>query len=113
MGCRNPKGHRFRAKRKEKELPKLLRMVMYRQISKILVAYPYRLTRFGFKTLEAFFKSNGAEIILINEEQKPPREELIEDLIIIVSHFARRLYGMGSHKYKTVVEGAKRLISDP
>ena len=69
--------------------------------------------RFGFKTLEQFFKSYGTEIVVINHEEKSPQEELAEDLITIISHFAGKLYGMRSHKYRRVVEGAKKLIHDP
>ena len=87
-------------------------MVMNREVSKVIVAYPDRLTRFGFKILEEFFKSYGTEIVVINEKEKTPQEELIEDLITIISHFAGKLYGMRSHKYKKVVEGAKKLIQD-
>ena len=50
--------------------------------------------------------------MVINKEEKTPQEELIEDLITIISHFAGKLYGMRSHKYKKVVEGAKKLIQD-
>jgi len=92
---------------------KLLRMVINKEVSKVIIAYPDRLTRFGFKTLEEFFKSYGTEIIVINHEEKSLQEELIEDLITIISHFAGKLYGMRSHKYKKVVEGAKKLIQDP
>ena len=92
---------------------KLLRMVMNKEVSKVVIAYPDRLTRFGFKALEEFFKSYGTEIVVINKEEKSPREELIEDLITIISRFAGKLYGMRSHKYKKVVEGAKKLIRDP
>jgi len=42
-----------------------------------------------------------------------PQEELVEDLITIISHFAGKLYGMRSRKYRKVVEGAKQLIRDP
>ena len=51
--------------------------------------------------------------MVINREKKTPQEELAEDLITIISHFAGRLYGRRSHKYKKVVEGAKKLIQDP
>ena len=71
------------------------------------------MTRFGFKTLEEFFKSYGTEVVLINQEEKTPREELVEDLITIISHFAGKLYGMRPHKYKEVVEGARKLVQDP
>jgi len=88
-------------------------MVMNREVSKVIVACPDRLTRFGFKTLEEFFRSYGTEIVLINQEEKTPQEELVEDLITIISHFARKLYGMRSHKYKKVMESARKLIQDP
>lgn len=92
---------------------KLLKMVMNKEVSKVIIAYPDRLTRFGFKILEEFFKSYETEIVVINKRAKTPQEELIEDLVTIISHFAGKLYGMRSHKYKKVVEGAKQLISDP
>ncbi len=92
---------------------KLLKMVMNKEVSKVVIAYPDRLTRFGFKILEDFFKSYGTEIVVINKDEKSPQEELVEDLITIISHFAGKLYGMRSHKYKKVVEGAKKLICDP
>ena len=88
-------------------------MVMNKEVSKVVVAYPDRLTRFGFKVLEDFFKSYGTEIVVINREEKTPQKELVEDLITIISHFAGKLYDMRSHKYKKVVEGAKKLIQDP
>jgi len=87
-------------------------MVMNKEVSKVIIAYPDRLTRFGFKTLQQFFQSYGTEIIVLNQEEKEPKEELVEDLITIISHFAGKLYGMRSRKYREVVEGAKRLLQD-
>jgi len=100
-------------KEDRRNFQKLLRMVINKEVSKVIIAYPDRLTRFGFKTLEEFFRSYGTEIVVINHEEKSPQEELVEDLITIISHFAGKLYGMRSHKYKKVVEGAKQLIRDP
>jgi putative resolvase len=57
------------------------------------------------------FQAFGTEIGVINSEEKTPQEEFVEDLITIVSHFAGKLYGMRSHKYKEVVEGVNKLIS--
>ena len=48
---------------------KLLKMVMNKEVSKVVIAYPDRLTRFGFKILEEFFKSYGTEIVVINKEE--------------------------------------------
>jgi len=86
---------------------------MKKEVSKVIIAYSDRLTRFGFKTLEEFFKSYGTEIVVINREEKTPKEEPVEDLITTISHFVGKLYGMRSHKYRKVMEGAKKLIQDP
>lgn len=75
---------------------------MNKEVSRVIIAYPDRLTRFGFKTLEEFFRSYGTEIVMINKEEKTPHEELVEDLITIISHFAEKLYGMRLHKYRKV-----------
>jgi len=100
-------------KEDRKGFQKLLKIVMNRrEVSKVIIAYQDRLTRFGFKILQQFFQSYGTEIIMINQEEKAPQEELVEDLITIISHFAGKLYGMRNHKYRKVVEGAKQLLQD-
>ena len=60
--------------------------------------------------LSRIFQAFGTSIEVINHEEKTPQEELIEDLITIVSHLAGRLYGMRSHKYKEVVESVRALV---
>ena len=69
-----------------------------KKMSKIVIAYPDRLARFSFKTIEELLRAFGVEIVVLNHED--PREELVEDLITIISHFAGKLYGMSSHKYE-------------
>ena len=68
------------------------------------------MTKFGFITIEELLRAFGVEIVILNHEDKDAREELVEDLITIISHFAGKLYGTRSHKYKRVVEGARKLI---
>jgi putative resolvase len=96
---------------RRKNFLKLLEMVSEGEVSKVIVAYEDRLTRFGFGTLSKLFSAFGTTIEAINHEEKAPQEELVEDLITIVSHFAGKLYGMRSHKYGEVVEGVRKLIS--
>ncbi|NHV60290.1 MAG: IS607 family transposase [Candidatus Verstraetearchaeota archaeon] len=94
-----------------KNFLKLLEAVAERKVSRVIVAYEDRLTRFGFETLRKMFQAFGTTIEVINSKEKTPQEELVEDLITIVSHFAGKLYGMRSHKYKELVEGVKKLVS--
>jgi predicted site-specific integrase-resolvase len=69
------------------------------------------LTRFGFEYLEHFFNQYGVRIeVVFREEPKDVYQELVEDLIEIITSFAGKLYGMRSHKKKRLVEGFKKLL---
>jgi excisionase family DNA binding protein len=98
---------------KRKSLSKLFDLVEKRRIGVVIVAFKDRLTRFGFSYLERYFSSHGVRIEVVNgEEPKDAYQELVEDLIAIVTSFARKLYGLRSHKYEEVVKGVKQLIAD-
>ncbi|AEF96691.1 IS607 family transposase [Methanotorris igneus] len=97
---------------KRKNYRKLLKMVINQEVEKVIIAYPDRLTRFGFETLKEFFKSYGTEVIVINKKCKAPQEELVEDLITVISHFAGKLYGRRSHKYKKLIKTVKEIVGE-
>ena len=80
-----------------KNFLKLLNLVCEKKVSKVIVAYEDRLTRFGFETLKKMFSAFGTEIEVVNRKERTLQEELVEDLITIVSHFVGKLYGMRSH----------------
>jgi predicted site-specific integrase-resolvase len=46
------------------------------------------------------------------EVTKEPRQELVEDLMAIVTSFAGRIYGAGSHKKRRVVEAVESATRD-
>ncbi len=95
-------------------LKKLIEMARKRQVDAIVVAYKDRLTRFGFTYLEELFRVYGVRVIVaFHEEPKDYYQELIEDLIAIVTSFAGRIYGKRSHKYRKVVEAVEQAIKDP
>ena len=53
-----------------------------------------RLARFGYKYMEQHFRSCGIEIDIVElDEEKSPQEELVEDMIAIVTSFSARIYG--------------------
>jgi excisionase family DNA binding protein len=96
-----------------KGLLKLFNYVINRQVDVIVVTYRDRLTRFGFEYLEHFFKQFGVRIeVMFDEEPKNAYQELVEDLIEIITSFAEKLYGMRSHKKKRLVEGFKKLLEE-
>lgn len=96
-----------------KGLKRLFKLVEEKNVDVVVITYKDRLTRFGFKYLEEFFKSHGARIeAIFGEEQRDAQQEFVEDLIAIVTSFAGKLYGMCSHKKKKVVEAVKQAIRD-
>ena len=87
---------------KRKGFIKLLRMILNNEVSKVVIAYPDRLVRFGFEIIEEVCKAHNCEIVVLNREDKTPERELIEDLISILVSFSGKLYGMRSHRYERV-----------
>jgi len=94
-------------------LAELFELVTQRQIEAVFITYRGRLTRFGFRYLEAFFNSHGCRIeTMDSEEFKEPQQELVEDLTAIVTSFAGRIYGTRSHKRRKLVEAVESAIRD-
>ncbi len=94
-------------------LLKLFSYVVNRQVDVVVVTYKDRLTRFAFEYLEYFFRQFGVRIeVVYGEEPKDAYQELVEDLLAIVTSFAGKLYGMRSHKKKQLVQGFKKLLEE-
>ncbi|MEJ2775060.1 IS607 family transposase [Sulfolobaceae archaeon RB850M] len=94
---------------KRKGFLKLLRMILNNEVSKIVIAYPDRLVRFGFEIIEEVCKAHNCEIVVLNKEDKTPEQELIEDLTSILVSFSEKLQGMRSHKYEKVKKCVEEL----
>ena len=92
---------------KRKGFLKLLRMILNNEVSKIVIAYPDRLVRFGFEIIEEVCKAHNCEIVVLNREDKTPEKELIEDLISILVSFSEKLQGMRKEKVRKCVEELK------
>jgi len=92
-----------------RELTKLLKEASKGSMDIIIIEYKDRLARFGYKYLEQYFLSYGVviEVIETNEE-KSPQEELVDDMIAIVTSFSARIYGKrGGRVAKKLTETIK------
>ena len=83
-----------------RELTKMFQKI--NEVDKVIVEYNDRLARFGFNYLKEFCKFLGVEIEAIEQKVKlEPNEEMVNDLISIVTCFSARLYGArGGRKIK-------------
>jgi len=77
-----------------RELTKLLKEAPKGNIDIIIIEYKDRLARFGYKYLEQYFLSYGVAIEVVEtNDEKSPQEELVDDMIAIVTSFSARIYG--------------------
>ena len=70
------------------------------EITKLIIAHKDRLVRFGYDFFEIFAQKHGCEIVVVNQEQLSPQQEMVEDLMAIVHCFSSRLYGLRNYKKK-------------
>jgi len=75
----------------------------------IIVENKDRLTRFGFNYLKYLLFKLNCEIIVINES-KEDEEDLIKDMISIITSFCCRLYGLRRGQNK--INKIKQIIND-
>jgi predicted site-specific integrase-resolvase len=70
-------------------------------IEEIVVTYKDRLCRINFDLIERIVQkySNG-KIVVLNQKESSPKEELVSDLISIVTVFSGRLHGLRSHSLR-------------
>ena len=93
-----------------KKWNKLIEDCMLGLIKTVIIAHKDRFIRFGFDWFERFLKSNGVEIIVVNNERTSPEQELVNDLISIIHVFSCRIYGL--RKYKKQIEGDEEIAKE-
>ena len=96
------------------KLRKALRQIADNQADIILVEYQDRLARFGYKYLDLFISAFDGRIEVLGKQgDKTPNEELVEDLIAIVTSFSARIYGKcGGRVARQVTETLKDALDD-
>jgi len=83
---------------KRKQFNRLLEMIALGQVRRLVIAHRDRLVRFGYEYFEAFCQRHQTELVVINAEAISPEQELVQDLIAIVTVFSARLHGLRSYK---------------
>lgn len=106
------KGYKFRIIKdigsglncKKHGLMDLIELIYKKEVSCVVVNYKDRLLRFGYELVEKLCVLSGVELEVINQsEDKTYEEELVEDVLSVVTVFSARLYGSRSHKNKELL----------
>ncbi|MFI3283448.1 MAG: IS607 family transposase [Erysipelotrichaceae bacterium] len=83
-----------------KEWNKLLDRVLNKEISVIYITHKDRFIRFGYEWFERLCKKYNTEIVIVNNEELSPQEEMVQDIISILHVFSCRIYGLRKYKKK-------------
>jgi putative resolvase len=83
---------------KRKNFLRLMEMIELGQVRRLLIAHHDRFVRFGYGYFAAFCEHHHTEFIVLNGEAMSPEQELVRDLLAIVTVFSARLHGLRSYR---------------
>lgn len=84
----------------KKGLNQLIDLITNSEIERIVILCKDRLLRFGFELIETLCAKYGVIIEIIDQTEKTEEQELVEDMIQIITVFSCRLQGKRAHKVK-------------
>ena len=94
---------------KKKGLKELMKRISQNKVDKVVVFYKDRLLRFGFELVEYIASLYDCDIEIIDHTEKTEQQELVEDLVQIITVFSCKLQGKRANKARKLV---KKLIDD-
>ena len=93
-------------------LQKLIEKINRKEVDLIIVLYKDRLLRFGFELIEYFATLNNVKIEVLDKINKSENQELVEDLVQIVTVFSCKLQGKRKSKTKKLLDDFVKKIND-
>lgn len=94
---------------KKKGLRELVRLITQNEVDKVVVVYKDRLLRFGYELIEYIATLYNCDIEVIDNTEKTEQQELVEDMIQIITFFSCKLQGKRANKTKKMIQ---ELIED-
>ena len=96
----------------KKGLQLLIDKINKKEVDVIVVLYKDRLLRFGFELIEYFARINNVKIEVLDKINKTQDEELVEDLIQIITVFSCKIQGKRKTKTKELIEDFSKKLSE-
>lgn len=89
----------------KKGLNQLIDLITNSEVDKVVILYKDRLT--AYELIENLCNKYGATIEIIDSTPKTDEQELVEDMIQIITVFSCRLQGGRAHKVKKMIKELK------
>ena len=88
---------------KKKGLQELIKRILENQVEKVVILYKDRLLRFGFELVEYLAMLHHCEIEIIDNTERTEQQELVEDLVQMITVFSCKLQGKQANKAKRMI----------
>lgn len=85
---------------KRKGLLSILESVCAGNVAEIVVAHKDRLARFGFDLIKWLVEFHGGRIVVLEEVSHSPQQELVSDLLSIITVFSCKMHGLRKYHSK-------------
>jgi excisionase family DNA binding protein len=98
----------------KKGLQKLLKRIMSGGVGRLVLAHKDRLLRFGSEIVFAMCEEFETEVVIINKsaDETTFEQELVTDMIELITVFSARLYGSRSHKNKKLLDNVAKAVQE-
>ena len=89
---------------RKKGLQDLIQKIESNQAEKVVILYKDGLLRFGFDLIETIAAIHNCKIEIVDTTQKSEQQELVEDLVQIITVFSYKLQGKRANKAKKMIQ---------
>lgn len=87
---------------KKKGLKELIKRIFQNKVEKVVILYKDRLLRFGFELVGCIAILYNCDIEIIDNTEKSEQQELVENLVQIITVFSCKLQGKRADKAKNL-----------
>ena len=97
----------------KKGLKKLIKEVCLGTVGRLVITHKDRLLRFGAELIFSLCEQFGTEVVIINaSEEASFEDDLVQDVLEIITVFSARLYGSRSRKNKKLLDALKEAANE-
>ena len=93
-------------------LKKLIELINKKEVDLIVVLYKDRLLRFGFELVEEFARLNNVKIEILDRIDKTQDEELVEDLVQIITLVSCKIQGKRKNETRQLLDDFSKKLQE-
>lgn len=91
----------------KKGLKTLIQKIESNEVEKIVILYKDRLLRFGYELLEYICELHNVKIEIIDTTENTEQEELVEDLVQLITAFSDKMQGKRAKRTKELMQALR------